>query len=84
MTPFVSKNPRQAFLNYRDLDLGTNHHGKKSYLEGSVYGIQYFKENFDRLVEIKTRVDPCNFFRNEQSIPTLPYSLILTRRQGRI
>ncbi|KAA8519305.1 hypothetical protein F0562_013561 [Nyssa sinensis] len=27
MTPFVSKFPRAAFLNYRDLDLGINHNG---------------------------------------------------------
>lgn len=72
MTPFVSKNPRQAFLNYRDLDLGINHHGNRSYLEGRVYGIKYFKGNFKRLVKIKTRVDPENFFWNEQSIPVLP------------
>ncbi|XP_058723644.1 berberine bridge enzyme-like 8 [Vicia villosa] len=69
MTPFVSKNPRQAYLNYKDLDLGVNHGLFSSYSQGSVYGVQYFKENFDRLVEIKTRVDPDNFFRNEQSIP---------------
>ncbi|XP_057420967.1 berberine bridge enzyme-like 4 [Lotus japonicus] len=25
MTPFVSKSPREAFLNYRDLDIGANH-----------------------------------------------------------
>ncbi|KAJ6950860.1 berberine bridge enzyme-like protein 26 [Populus alba x Populus x berolinensis] len=73
MTPFVSKNPRQAFLNYRDLDLGINHNGKESYLEGRVYGIKYFEKNFKRLVKIKTKVDPGNFFRNEQSIPTFPY-----------
>ncbi|RVX00481.1 Berberine bridge enzyme-like 8 [Vitis vinifera] len=73
MTPFVSKFPREAFLNYRDLDLGINHNGKNSYLEGRVYGIKYFKKNFNRLVRIKTKVDPGNFFRNEQSIPTLPY-----------
>ncbi|KEH37085.1 putative tetrahydroberberine oxidase [Medicago truncatula] len=74
MTPFVSKNPRQAYLNYKDLDLGINHHGFfSSYSQGSVYGIQYFKDNFHRLVEIKTKVDPSNFFRNEQSIPVLGY-----------
>ncbi|XP_004486573.4 berberine bridge enzyme-like 8 [Cicer arietinum] len=72
MTPFVSNNPREAFLNYKDIDLGVNHNGKDSYIEGKVYGVQYFKDNFDRLVEIKTKVDPGNFFRNEQSIPTLP------------
>ncbi|GAB4840735.1 hypothetical protein Ancab_021498 [Ancistrocladus abbreviatus] len=72
MTPFVSKNPREAFLNYRDLDLGINYQGKKSYYEGMKYGIKYFKNNFYRLVKIKTKVDPHNLFRNEQSIPTLP------------
>ena len=73
MTPFVSKNPREAFYNYKDLDLGINHNGKNSYVEGKVYGVKYFKDNFKRLVEIKTRIDPHNFFRDEQSIPTLPY-----------
>ncbi|KAF8032131.1 hypothetical protein BT93_D1143 [Corymbia citriodora subsp. variegata] len=72
MTPFVSKNPRAAFLNYRDLDLGVNHNGDESYEEGKVYGVKYFKGNFNRLVKIKTKVDPGNFFRNEQSIPVLP------------
>ncbi|KAL5835387.1 hypothetical protein ACOSQ4_014884 [Xanthoceras sorbifolium] len=71
MTPYVSRNPRAAYFNYRDVDLGiNNHHGKESsYLQGKAYGIKYFKRNFKRLVEIKTRVDPENFFRNEQSIP---------------
>ncbi|KAJ8440769.1 hypothetical protein Cgig2_005500 [Carnegiea gigantea] len=73
MTPFVSSNPREAFLNYRDLDLGINYQGSKSYVEGKRYGIKYFKDNFFRLVRIKTEVDPLNFFRNEQSIPTLPH-----------
>ncbi|XP_004486493.1 berberine bridge enzyme-like 8 [Cicer arietinum] len=74
MTPFVSKNPRQAYLNYKDLDLGINQHGFfSSHSQGSVYGIQYFKDNFHRLVQIKSKVDPGNFFRNEQSIPVLGY-----------
>lgn len=72
MTPFVSKNPRQAFLNYRDIDIGTTSNGKNSYNEGRVYGLMYFKNNFDRLVKVKTMIDPENFFKNEQSIPTLP------------
>ncbi|EXB75194.1 Reticuline oxidase-like protein [Morus notabilis] len=71
MTPFVSKNPRRAFLNYRDLDIGVNSFGENSYEEGKVYGVKYFSDNFDRLVKVKTAVDPENFFRNEQSIPTL-------------
>ncbi|CAJ2677977.1 unnamed protein product [Trifolium pratense] len=70
MTPFVSNSPRRSFLNYRDLDIGTNDFGNNSYEQGSVYGMKYFNNNFERLVKIKTEGDPENFFRNEQSIPT--------------
>ncbi|WVY92934.1 hypothetical protein V8G54_032022 [Vigna mungo] len=73
MTPFVSQNPRQAFMCYKDLDLGINHHGFLGYLKGRSYGVQYFDDNFKRLVEIKSKVDPTNFFRTEQSIPVLSY-----------
>ncbi|KAL2244596.1 berberine bridge enzyme-like 8 [Sesamum indicum] len=73
MTPYVSMAPREAFLNYRDLDIGINHNGRNSYLEGAVYGVKYYKDNFNRLVKIKTKVDPDNFFRNEQSIPVFPW-----------
>ncbi|KAK4265194.1 hypothetical protein QN277_026278 [Acacia crassicarpa] len=72
MTPFVSKNPRSAFLNYRDLDIGTNNFGENSFEEGLVYGTKYFNDNFERLVKVKSAVDPQNFFRNKQSIPVLP------------
>ncbi|KAA8514940.1 hypothetical protein F0562_018273 [Nyssa sinensis] len=72
MTPFVSKSPRGAYLNYRDVDIGITHNGENSYSEGKVYGVMYFKGNFDRLVKVKTLVDPTNFFRNEQSIPPFP------------
>ncbi|XP_058180942.1 berberine bridge enzyme-like 8 [Rhododendron vialii] len=72
MTPFVSKSPREAFWNYRDLDLGINRNGADSYTQGAAYGVKYFKGNFDRLAKVKTNVDPANFFRNEQSIPVLP------------
>ncbi|KAL2494327.1 FAD-binding Berberine family protein [Forsythia ovata] len=72
MTPFVSKNPREAFLNYRDLDIGTTDNGKNTYTEAMVYGVKFFKGNFARLVKVKTIIDPENFFRNEQSIPPLP------------
>ncbi|GMN64882.1 hypothetical protein TIFTF001_033950 [Ficus carica] len=73
MTPFVSINPRGAYLNYRDLDLGRNNNkGTVSYAQASAWGRSYFKDNFDRLVHVKTKVDPTNFFRNEQSIPPLP------------
>ncbi|KAG6581489.1 Berberine bridge enzyme-like 5, partial [Cucurbita argyrosperma subsp. sororia] len=68
MTPYVTKNPREAYLNYRDIDVGSSTHWNVG--EGKVYGERYFKQNFERLVEVKTKVDPQNFFRNEQSIPT--------------
>ncbi|KAF2317915.1 hypothetical protein GH714_041237 [Hevea brasiliensis] len=74
MTPFVSKSPRCSYLNYRDVDLGINEVGKESYEEASQWGTKYFKGNFDRLVEVKSRVDPGNFFRYEQSIPSLEAS----------
>ncbi|KAK1384829.1 Berberine bridge enzyme [Heracleum sosnowskyi] len=72
MTPYVSKSPRGAYLNYRDVEIGTTDNGKNSYNEGKVYGESYFGPNFDRLVKVKTAVDPENFFRNEQSIPVMP------------
>jgi hypothetical protein len=72
MTPYVSKNPRQVYVNYRDLDLGINKlDGNTSYKQASIWGRKYFKNNFDRLVRVKTAVDPANFFRHEQSIPPL-------------
>ena len=74
MTPYVSKNPREAYLNHRDLDLGMNEKVNTSVEEARVWGAKYFKGNFNRLVKVKTRVDPDNFFRNEQSIPPRPRS----------
>ncbi|XP_030474765.1 berberine bridge enzyme-like 13 [Syzygium oleosum] len=72
MGPYVSKNPREAYVNYRDLDLGMNRKGVNSLMQASSWGLRYFKSNFYRLVQVKTRVDPDNFFRHEQSIPALP------------
>ncbi|XP_041995731.1 cannabidiolic acid synthase-like [Salvia splendens] len=72
LTPYVSRSPRQAYLNYRDLDIGVNNsNGMTSYKRASVWGKKYFLQNFDRLVRVKTMVDPHNFFNNEQSIPPL-------------
>ncbi|XP_022152519.1 tetrahydrocannabinolic acid synthase-like [Momordica charantia] len=72
MTPFVSKSPRAAYVNYRDLDIGTNNkYGKTSYKRASIWGSKYFGKNFNRLVHVKSKVDPSNFFRHEQSIPPL-------------
>ncbi|KAK6144674.1 hypothetical protein DH2020_021494 [Rehmannia glutinosa] len=70
MTPYVSKSPRAAYINYRDLDLGVNNAADDtSYAQASSWGLKYFKNNFEKLVRVKTMVDPGNFFRNEQSIP---------------
>ncbi|CAI0545670.1 unnamed protein product [Linum tenue] len=72
MTPYVSKNPREAYANYRDLDIGRNGGGGEGdYRRARSWGSSYYKNNFDRLVRVKTAVDPANFFRNEQSIPPL-------------
>ena len=67
MSPYVSKNPREAFFNYRDLDIGSS--VNSTYEEGKVYGVKYFKDNFERLVDIKTLIDAENFWKNEQGIP---------------
>ncbi|KAK1384826.1 berberine bridge enzyme-like 21 [Heracleum sosnowskyi] len=72
MAPYVTSSPREAFINYRDLDIGQNPYCNASYAQAKTYCVKYFKGNFERLVRIKTAVDPTNFFRNEQSIPTLP------------
>ncbi|KAI3814467.1 hypothetical protein L1987_14107 [Smallanthus sonchifolius] len=74
MTQYVSMFPRQAYVNYRDLDLGMNDKNgdDTSFVKASSWGTKYFKDNFNRLVKIKTEFDPDNFFKHEQSIPVLP------------
>ncbi|XP_009603724.1 berberine bridge enzyme-like 22 [Nicotiana tomentosiformis] len=72
MKPFLSHCPRTAYLNYRDLDFGTND-GVYRYSKAKVWGAKYFNENFERLAKVKSKVDPGNFFRYEQSIP--PFSV---------
>ncbi|XP_056690022.1 berberine bridge enzyme-like 17 [Spinacia oleracea] len=62
-TPFVSNNPRETFLNYRDIDIGTNINGTLD------FAMDFFKNNVKRLLQVKAKVDPTNFFRYEQSIP---------------
>ncbi|XP_024018981.1 cannabidiolic acid synthase-like [Morus notabilis] len=77
MTPYVSKNPRATYFNFRDLDIGmhnnksctTSTHGNIA--KARIWGMKYFNNNFNRLVSVKTVVDPTNFFTNEQSIPPL-------------
>ncbi|XP_062094400.1 berberine bridge enzyme-like 26 [Humulus lupulus] len=75
MTPYVSNSPRQAYVNYRDLDLGINKKNMKfNWASTDHWGIKYYnRDNFKRLVRVKSKVDPHNFFRHEQSIPPLNY-----------
>lgn len=68
MAPYASQNPREAYVNYRDVELGMNINGGS--INARNWGVRYFKNNFDRLVQVKTRVDPDDFFWHEQSIPT--------------
>ncbi|CAA7054566.1 unnamed protein product [Microthlaspi erraticum] len=67
--PYVSSNPREAFLNYRDVDVGSNPSGETSVEEAKIYGTKYFLGNLKRLMSVKAKYDPENFFRYEQSIP---------------
>ncbi|KAI7730718.1 hypothetical protein M8C21_017424 [Ambrosia artemisiifolia] len=70
MTPYVAKNPRAAYVNYRDLDIGQNDNANNtSYLNALEWGRKYFGDNFRRLALVKGGVDPDNFFFYEQSIP---------------
>ncbi|WVZ00131.1 hypothetical protein V8G54_026200 [Vigna mungo] len=71
MEGYVTKSPRAAYMNYRDLDIGVNNNGYTSFSQASIWGFKYFGNNFMRLARVKTRVDLRNFFRNEQSIPPL-------------
>ncbi|XVE89445.1 hypothetical protein DITRI_Ditri19aG0202100 [Diplodiscus trichospermus] len=73
MAPYASKSPREAFLNYRDLDVGSNESNNTDFQVAQVYGMKLFKANFQRLVHVKTIIDPQNFFKNEQSIPPFPF-----------
>ncbi|CAL5008321.1 unnamed protein product [Urochloa decumbens] len=78
MAPYVSKNPRAAYVNYLDLDLGSNNWmnatggtSNNSVDHAASWGECYFSTNFDRLVRAKSKVDPENVFNNAQSIPPL-------------
>ncbi|CAL5010263.1 unnamed protein product [Urochloa decumbens] len=80
MEPYVSKNPRGAYVNYVDLDLGVNNwtsvtggrlSAADSVSHAASWGRRYFLNNFDRLVRAKSKIDPGNVFNNAQSIPPL-------------
>ncbi|CAO2815561.1 unnamed protein product [Amaranthus hypochondriacus] len=72
MTPYVSMFPRESYVNYKDLDLGMNKDDNSNFIQASAWATMYYKNNYNRLVKIKTKFDPDNFFRHEQSIPPLP------------
>ncbi|KAI4356060.1 hypothetical protein L6164_000112 [Bauhinia variegata] len=69
MTPYVSSSPREAFLCYRDLDVGANPSNRTNEDIARIYGSKYYLDNFQRLVRAKAKIDPENFFKHEQSIP---------------
>ncbi|KAF5741960.1 putative d-lactate dehydrogenase [Tripterygium wilfordii] len=77
MTPFVSKGPRVTYINYMDLDLGVMQLINTSILSedaveiARAWGEKYFLNNYDRLVRVKTMIDPNNIFRNQQGIPPM-------------
>ncbi|XP_051200535.1 berberine bridge enzyme-like Cyn d 4 [Lolium perenne] len=79
MGSYVSQNPRQAYVNFRDLDIGQNTVGSEndvsSFESGQVWGERYFMGNYRRLAAVKAAVDPNDYFRNEQSIPPLRQTL---------
>jgi len=69
MTPYVSNSPRAAYVNYIDLDLGIARNGTATVEEARSWGEKYFVHNYDRLVKVKSKIDPYNVYRNSQSIP---------------
>ncbi|CAL9125806.1 unnamed protein product [Musa textilis] len=75
MGDYVSKGPRAAYVNYLDLDLGTNRWTvgmgdlNDRTANARSWGEKYFLGNYDRLVRAKTAVDPYDVFNNAQSVP---------------
>jgi len=69
MTPYVSNSPRASYVNYLDLDLGVAPNGTATVEEARSWGEKYFVHNYDRLVKVKSTIDPYNVYRNSQSIP---------------
>ncbi|XP_042038251.1 berberine bridge enzyme-like 21 [Salvia splendens] len=49
MAAFVSNNPRKAYLNCRDVEIGSKSEGNSvdAYNEAKIYGEKYFGDNFD-------------------------------------
>ncbi|CAA0827579.1 FAD-binding Berberine family protein [Striga hermonthica] len=72
MTSYIptSDGTRESYVNYKDLDLGLTDFCPSNCSCPESWGHAYYKRNFERLVMVKTRVDPYNFFLFEQSIPS--------------
>ncbi|KAL3632355.1 hypothetical protein CASFOL_025339 [Castilleja foliolosa] len=70
MGNYMNKNPREAYVNYRDLDIGKKEGTGSNCSYPEIWGPKYYKGNFRRLVQVKSWADPFNFFNHEQSIPT--------------
>ncbi|KAK1614991.1 hypothetical protein QYE76_020511 [Lolium multiflorum] len=73
MGQHVTANPREAYVNFRDLDIGQNAvvDDVSTFESGQVWGERYFMGNFRRLAMVKAQVDPTDYFRNEQTTPPL-------------
>ncbi|TYH47589.1 hypothetical protein ES332_D10G007900v1 [Gossypium tomentosum] len=56
MAPYASSNPREAFFNYRDLDIGSNESDETDFEDAQEYGAKYFRNNFIRLAVARKRV----------------------------
>ncbi|TVU31361.1 hypothetical protein EJB05_23044, partial [Eragrostis curvula] len=78
MEPFVCKNPRSVYVNYLDLDHGQNAvvRGVLSFDSGKVGDRYLGAANFKRLAITKAKVDPGDFFRNEQTILPITYRVL--------
>uniref|UniRef100_A0A2N9JAF0 FAD-binding PCMH-type domain-containing protein n=1 Tax=Fagus sylvatica TaxID=28930 RepID=A0A2N9JAF0_FAGSY len=72
-----NKSSQAAFVNYMDFDLGVMELVKTCVQSGDaveiarLWGEKYFLKNYDRLVRVKTLIDPNNVFRNQQGIPPM-------------
>ncbi|VAI90645.1 unnamed protein product [Triticum turgidum subsp. durum] len=73
MAHHVTKHPREAYVNFRDLDIGQNalEDDFGAAENARFWGQRYFLGNYERLAKVKAAADPTNYFRNEQSIPPM-------------
>ncbi|XP_051114143.1 berberine bridge enzyme-like 15 [Andrographis paniculata] len=72
MGQYASKSPREAYVNYRDVDLGAVNVNRTAAAPPGEWAAKYFKGNLKRLEMVKSKFDPGNFFWHEQSIPPAP------------